>query len=70
MFISDLSHFQTVETTAVLGGYKKYGYGKKFDVYVYVDQDADGGKAYAKSYKGDAVADASAYNYSSIEIDF
>jgi hypothetical protein len=70
MFISDLSHFQTVETTAVLGGSKKHGYSKKFYVDIYVDQDADGGKAYAKSYKGDAYAYADADNDSYIEIDF
>jgi hypothetical protein len=67
MFISDLSHFQSVEKSSVVGGsYKKYYY----DVYVKVKQYADGGKAYAESYKGDAIADASASNYSKVVIDF
>jgi hypothetical protein len=65
MFISDLSHCKTVETNAVIGG-GSYSY----KVYIKVDQDADGGKAYAKAYKGDAIADASASNYSKIVVDF
>lgn len=67
MFISDLNHFQTVEKTSVIGGsYKKY----YFDVDVKVKQYADGGKAYAKAYKGDAYAYADANNDSYIKIDF
>jgi hypothetical protein len=69
MLINDLSYLQSVESSHITGS-TGHGYSKNFSlkVYVRIDQDADGGKAYAKAYHGDAIADSSASN--SIKVEF